>query len=168
MATGGYEITGRSDGVLNPSGVRFGSAEIYNVIEKFPYVADSVCVGQRRPGKDSDERVLLFAQMREGEELTDDRITELKDAIAQAHSKRHVPAHIFPVTAVPVTLTGKKTEIAIKSVVCGQVDFKPSSVSNLTGQIQKKRLRHHILPLTIALSPLLPTPAGHCQSRSPG
>lgn len=88
--------------------------------------------------------MLLFAQMREGESLTEERITELKDAIAQAHSKRHVPAYIFPVQAVPVTLTGKKTEIAIKSVVCGQVGFKPSSVSEQAYKDSgEARLHHH-------------------------
>ncbi len=61
---------GRADGVLNPSGVRFGSAEIYSVVEeKFPHVADSICVGQRRP-QDNDERVMLFLMMKPGEKFT--------------------------------------------------------------------------------------------------
>jgi hypothetical protein len=107
--------------------------------------------------------------MREGEELTDERITELKDAIAQAHSKRHVPAYIFPVQAVPVTLTGKKTEIAIKSVVCGQVDFKPSSVSNTAGQALGRALITSSQSIIQTLpSRLFSFPAGYCQSRSFG
>lgn len=129
-ASGGYEIVGRSDGVLNPSGVRFGSAEIYNVVEKFSYVNDAICVGQRRPDKDTDERVLLFVTMKSGEQLTQQKITEIKEAIAKAHSRRHVPAHIFAVQGIPVTLTGKKTELAVKAVVCGNSAFKPSSVSD--------------------------------------
>src|ERR1700712_3268809 len=61
---------GRADGVLNPSGVRFGSAEVYNVIEQFvPQVADSICVGQRRP-TDHDETVLLFLMMAPGHKFS--------------------------------------------------------------------------------------------------
>ena len=64
--TKGIIIQGRSDGVLNPSGVRFGSGEIYTVLDQFSSVIDdSICVGQRRP-QDLDERVLLFVKMREG------------------------------------------------------------------------------------------------------
>lgn len=120
---------GRSDGVLNPSGVRFGSAEIYNVVEKFSFINDSICVGQRRPNKDTDERVLLFVTIKDGGQLTAERVSEVKKAIAKAHSQRHVPAHIFQVQGIPVTLTGKKTELAVKAVVCGNSAFKPSSVS---------------------------------------
>ncbi len=65
QTTKGLEILGRSDGVLNPSGVRFGSSEIYSVVEKFPFVGDSIVVGQRRPGIDEHERVLLFIKMRD-------------------------------------------------------------------------------------------------------
>ncbi|CAO1616367.1 unnamed protein product [Sympodiomycopsis kandeliae] len=128
-ATGGYEIVGRSDSVLNPSGVRFGSAEIYNVVEKFAFINDSVCVGQRRPKVDADERVLLFVTMKAGEDLTDQRIRAIKGAIAKAYSRRHVPEHIFRVQDIPVTLTGKKTELAVKAVVCANAAFKPSSAT---------------------------------------
>lgn len=110
---GPFEIHGRSDGVLNPSGVRFGSAEIYAVVEggQFPFVADSVVVGQRRPGKDDDERVLLFVKLRDDAKqagLSKKQIDEMKAAIRTAYSPRHVPAHIFAVKDVPVTANGKK------------------------------------------------------------
>ena len=36
--TGGIHMLGRSDGTLNPSGVRFGSAEIYNIVQEFTEV----------------------------------------------------------------------------------------------------------------------------------
>ena len=50
---------GRADGVLNPSGVRFGSAEIYGVVDVHftKEVEDSVCIGQRRP-QDKDVNIL--------------------------------------------------------------------------------------------------------------
>ncbi|EPQ32187.1 uncharacterized protein PFL1_00384 [Pseudozyma flocculosa PF-1] len=129
-ATGGFEIHGRSDGVLNPSGVRFGSAEIYTVVEKFPFVGDSIVVGQRRPGRDEHERVLLFIKMRDpGTHLTPSQQGEIKQAIKVAYSARHVPAFIFEVRDIPLTLNGKKTELAVKAIVCGDTRFKPSSAT---------------------------------------
>jgi acetoacetyl-CoA synthetase len=73
---------GRADGVLNPSGVRFGSAEIYRVIEGLFWqeIADSICVGQRRP-TDSDERVMLFLLMKPGATFTADLVNRIRKAI---------------------------------------------------------------------------------------
>jgi acetoacetyl-CoA synthetase len=94
---------GRSDGVLNPSGVRFGSAEIYNVIDTqfSKEIVDSVCVGQRRP-QDTDESVMLFLLMRPGFKADQVLMTRIKDAIRKALSARHVPKYIFETPAIPV------------------------------------------------------------------
>ena len=92
-----------SDGVLNPNGVRFGSAEIYSVLEKFrDKLDDSLCVGQRRP-EDQDERVLLFLKMRPGHVFTDDLVSHIREAIRKSLSARHVPAYIFQVEDIPVS-----------------------------------------------------------------
>jgi acetoacetyl-CoA synthetase len=96
-------LLGRSDAVLNPSGVRFGSAEIYSVLEgAFPEIANYVCVGQRRP-QDHDERVILFVQMKPGQHLTPKLAREIKSKIAKELSKRHVPVHVAPCPDVPVS-----------------------------------------------------------------
>lgn len=94
---------GRADGVLNPSGVRFGSAEIYRVIEGHfsKEIADSICVGQRRP-TDSDERVMLFLLMKPGAAFTGDLVARVKQAIRRELSARHVPAFIFETPEIPV------------------------------------------------------------------
>lgn len=94
---------GRADGVLNPSGVRFGSAEIYSIIEaKFPdRISDSICVGQRRP-KDQDESVILFLLMKPGHQFTPQLVREVKEAIRKATSPRHVPKFIFETKEIPV------------------------------------------------------------------
>lgn len=96
-------MLGRSDGVLNPSGIRFGSSDIYGVIEKhFPgSVAESICVGQRRP-EDLDERVMLFLLMKTPGSLDKKLVKEIKDAIAKELTKRHVPKFIFEVPEIPV------------------------------------------------------------------
>lgn len=98
---------------------------------KFSYVADSIVVGQRRPGKDEDERVLLFVKCRPEQQgaLSDERKRDIAQAIRSAYSARHVPTHIFEVRDIPVTANGKKTELAVKAVVSGNTAFKPSTAT---------------------------------------
>ncbi|KAK1227680.1 hypothetical protein PQX77_009305 [Marasmius sp. AFHP31] len=125
--TKGIMVLGRSDGVLNPSGVRFGSGEIYSVLErlvKSTEIDDTVCIGQRRP-QDKHERVLLFVKMRKGHSLTKSLENEIRSAIKSALSARHVPEYIFEVEDIPYTVNGKKIEIAIKQIVSGST-MKPS------------------------------------------
>lgn len=99
-------MLGRSDGVLNPSGVRFGSSDIYAVIEKFfpGQISESLCVGQRRP-QDADERVVLFLLMKPGYQLDKKLVGEIKNTIARETTKRHVPKFIFQVPEIPVSLS---------------------------------------------------------------
>lgn len=107
--TGGLWMLGRSDGILKPAGVRFGSAEIYNVVlEHFAQeVADALCIGRRRE-TDTDESVILFLKMTEGHELTADLVDKIKSTIKQQLSARHVPAVIDECPEIPVTTNGKK------------------------------------------------------------
>lgn len=100
--TGGMLMLGRSDSILNPAGVRFGSAEIYNVLlARFPEIADSVCVGQQREG-DADEKVLLFVKMEQGKKLTAELDAQVKKGIREDLSARHVPAVIEECPDIPV------------------------------------------------------------------
>ncbi|KAF8893473.1 acetoacetyl-CoA synthetase [Infundibulicybe gibba] len=123
--TKGILILGRSDGVLNPSGVRFGSGEIYSALEQFSHLLDdSICIGQRRV-QDPDERVLLFVKMRPGNKFTHDLEARIRHAIRTTLSARHVPAFIFEVADIPYTVNGKKIEIAVKQIVSGS-NLKPS------------------------------------------
>ncbi|KAL2831833.1 hypothetical protein BDW59DRAFT_181804 [Aspergillus cavernicola] len=112
---------GRSDGVLNPSGIRFGSAEIYNVIEtQFANeILDSLCVGQRRPN-DPDESVLLFLLMRPGHAVTRQLVGRVKEAIRKALSARHVPRWVFGTPEIPTTVNLKKVELPVKQIVSGK------------------------------------------------
>jgi len=117
--TQGITMLGRSDGTLNPSGVRFGSAEIYNIVEQFPEVKDSVCVGQRNDA--GDERVVLFLQTAEepGAVLDQDLVGRLRAAIRSQLSVRHLPALVLPINEIPYTVNGKKVELAIKKILSG-------------------------------------------------
>lgn len=115
--TGGWLILGRSDGVLNPSGIRFGSAEIYTIIEqKFAdRVADAICVGQQR-ARDQSERVFLFIKIStKCDAASLER--EVRAQIAQDLSRRHVPQFIFQVRDIPYNANGKKLEIPLKTVL---------------------------------------------------
>ncbi|RSL58710.1 hypothetical protein CEP54_007600 [Fusarium duplospermum] len=117
--TGGIQMLGRSDGVLNPSGVRFGSAEIYNVVRLFPEVEDSVCVGQRRL-QDRDETVVLFLKLKPAERKTVLLKERIQRKIQENLSKRHVPKYVFYVEDVPYSNVGKKLEIVVKKIINGQ------------------------------------------------
>ncbi|KAL7941745.1 hypothetical protein V8C42DRAFT_355202 [Trichoderma barbatum] len=124
--TGAVLLLGRSDGVLNPSGIRFGSADIYAVLERcFPdEIADSLCVGQRRQ-QDADERVVLFILMKKGLGLDAKLVRKIKDTIAKELTKRHVPKYVFEIPEIPVTVNGKKVEMPVKSIISGKT-IKPS------------------------------------------
>ncbi|KAI8625399.1 acetoacetate-CoA ligase [Xylariaceae sp. FL1651] len=117
---------GRADGVLNPSGVRFGSAEIYSVLERnfADQIADSICVGQRRP-QDSDESVMLFLLMRPGHKFDQRLVRAVKEAIKKELTKRHVPKYVFETPEIPTTVNLKKVELPVKQIVSGQI-IKPS------------------------------------------
>lgn len=108
-ATGGLIMLGRSDGVLKPQGVRFGSAEIYNVVLKhYPDdVEDALCVGRRR-SQDTDETVVLFLKMAKGKHFSEDLSKNIKSTIRKELSARHVPGIIDECPEIPVTSNGKK------------------------------------------------------------
>ena len=111
---GGMMMLGRSDSILNPAGVRFGSAEIYNVLlARFPEIADSVCVGQQRKGE-TDERVLLFVKMEMGKNLTDELVGRIKKGIREDLSARHVPAVIKECPDVPVSPYDYGADLSIR------------------------------------------------------
>lgn len=96
---------GRADGVLNPSGVRFGSSEVYSILENefANEISNSICVGQRRP-RDSDETVMLFVLMRPGVPFTKKMVDDVKAAIRSGLSPRHVPKYVFETPEIPVSI----------------------------------------------------------------
>ncbi|EXL90723.1 hypothetical protein NOF04DRAFT_19477 [Fusarium oxysporum II5] len=129
IKTKGYLVHGRSDGVLNPGGVRFGTAEIYDVVSRFAEVDDSIAVGQQRP-KDQEEQVLLFIKTRDGIAFDKALESKIRDAIKTLLSPRHVPAYILHVRDIPYTMSGKKVEKAVKSVVTGERVQNAGAISN--------------------------------------
>ena len=106
--TGGLIMLGRSDGILKPGGVRFGSAEIYNILLKhFPDVEDALCIGRRRE-TDTDETVVLFVKMAESEKFEDGLAKKIQAVVRTELSARHVPGIVAECPEIPVTTNGKK------------------------------------------------------------
>lgn len=123
----GLVIHGRSDAILNPGGVRIGTAEIYRQVEKIAEVIDSVVIGQEWQ---DDVRVVLFVKLREGATLDNNLQTKICQTIKQNASPRHVPAKILQVGDIPRTISGKIVEIAVRETVHGHAVDNLQSLAN--------------------------------------
>lgn len=120
-------IYGRSDAVLNPGGVRIGTAEIYRQVETLAEIVDSVVVGQQWQ---DDERVILFVVVRDQGELTPELEQRLRQTIREHATPRHVPARIIAVPDVPKTISGKVSELAVKHVIHGRAVDNADALAN--------------------------------------
>jgi acetoacetyl-CoA synthetase len=117
----GMVIYGRSDAVLNPGGVRIGTAEIYRQVEQVDEVVESLVIGQTwPPGEIGDVRVVLFVKLREGLQLDDALAAKIRDRIRANTTPRHVPAKVLQVADIPRTKSNKIVELAVRNVVHGR------------------------------------------------
>jgi acetoacetyl-CoA synthetase len=130
---GGLVIYGRSDAVLNPGGVRIGTAEIYRQVEQLEAVVESLVIGQDWAG---DVRVVLFVKLKEGLELDESLASAIKRRIRENTTPRHVPAKILQVADIPRTKSGKIVELAVREVVHGR------PVKNLEALANPEALEH--------------------------
>jgi acetoacetyl-CoA synthetase len=123
----GVIIYGRSDAVLNPGGVRIGTAEIYRQVEQLPDVVESLVIGQQWGG---DERIVLFVKLRDGVTLDASLSDRIRLRIRQNTTPRHVPARIVQVTDIPRTKSGKIVELAVRDVVHGRPVRNKEALAN--------------------------------------
>jgi acetoacetyl-CoA synthetase len=123
----GFVIHGRSDAVLNPGGVRIGTAEIYRQVERIPEVLESIVIGQHWA---DDVRVVLFVVLREGCELDEDLCARIRRMIRDNTTPRHVPAKIVRVADIPRTISGKIVELAVRNVVHGEAVKNTDALAN--------------------------------------
>ncbi len=130
----GLVIHGRSDAVLNPGGVRIGTAEIYRQVEKVPEVLESLCIGQPWDG---DVRVVLFVRLRDGLTLDRALVDRIRATVRRHTTPRHVPAVVLQVPDVPRTKSGKIVELAVRAVVMGE------PVRNLEALANPEALAHY-------------------------
>jgi acetoacetyl-CoA synthetase len=132
-AHGGIVIYGRSDAVLNPGGVRIGTAEIYRQVEQLDEVVESLVIGQDWEG---DVRVVLFVKLKEGLSLDEALASAIKRRIRENATPRHVPAKILQVADIPRTKSGKIVELAVREVAHGR------AVNNLEALANPEALEH--------------------------
>ncbi|MFD3301422.1 acetoacetate--CoA ligase [Aquipseudomonas alcaligenes] len=123
----GLVIHGRSDAVLNPGGVRIGTAEIYRQVEKVEQVLESIAIGQ---DWDGDVRVVLFVRLRDGVALSDELQAQIRQVIRANTTPRHVPARIIAVADIPRTISGKIVELAVRNVVHGKPVKNTDALAN--------------------------------------
>ena len=126
-SNGGMVIHGRSDAVLNPGGVRIGTAEIYRQVEKLDEVLESIAIGQNW---EDDVRVVLFVVMRPGVRLDEEIRARIRKMIRDNTTPRHVPAKILSVAEIPRTISGKIVELAVRSVVHGEIVKNTDALAN--------------------------------------
>jgi acetoacetyl-CoA synthetase len=113
--------------VLNPGGVRIGTAEIYRVVEQFNEVTDSLVVGLT---VDGDVQIVLFVVLREGETLTEDLVKNIRTKIRDENSPRHVPAVVRQAPDIPRTISGKTVELAVRKLLHGQIVDNADALAN--------------------------------------
>jgi acetoacetyl-CoA synthetase len=130
---GGLVIYGRSDAVLNPGGVRIGTAEIYRQVEKLDEILESIVVGQ---AWDNDVRVVLFVKLRDGVTLDDALQKRIRQVIRENTTPRHVPEKILAAADIPRTISGKIVELAVRKVIHGE------SVDNTDALANPEALEH--------------------------
>ncbi len=133
----GMIVYGRSDAVLNPGGVRIGTAEIYREVEKLPEMVESLVIGQNwPPGNIGDVRVVLFVRLRDGLVLDDALAAKIRQTIRANATPRHVPAKILQVPDIPRTKSNKIVELAVRSIVHGE------PVTNIEALANPEALAH--------------------------
>jgi acetoacetyl-CoA synthetase len=118
---------GRSDATLNPGGVRIGTAEIYNQIEKIPEILEAVVVGKKQG---DDEVVVLFVVLKNNLKLSDDFIKNIQNQIGKNTTPRHIPNLVYQVEDIPKTRSGKVSEIAVKKIINGKKLDNLEALSN--------------------------------------
>jgi len=127
IETGGITFYGRSDAVIKASGVRVGTSEIYNAVEKLPEVADSLAVGQNWKG---DQRIILFVKLAPNSHLSKDLEEKIRKTLRQEASPKHVPALILEVPDIPYTFNMKKVETAVANIVNNRLVTNRDALAN--------------------------------------
>jgi acetoacetyl-CoA synthetase len=134
---GGVVIHGRSDAVLNPGGVRIGTAEIYRIVERLTEIAECVAIDQEWQG---DTRIILFVRLAPGAVLDASLQARIRAALRAEASPRHVPAKIIAVDDMPRTINGKLVELAVRDVVHGR---EPGNLDALANPESLAQFRNH-------------------------
>ena len=126
-AHGGIRMQGRSDAVLNPHGIRIGTAEIYRQLEQIDEIADAVVIDHQRG---TDSSVVLFVVLQADQRLDAMLQQKIKHTVAAGLTSRHVPHTIMQVPDIPYTVNGKKMELAVKRALAGDHITNRAAMAN--------------------------------------
>ena len=143
--------------MLNPGGVRIGTAEIYRQVEQLPDVVESLVIGQQWQG---DERIVLFVRLRDGLSLDQARVDHIRAHIRRNTTPRHVPARIVQVTDIPRTKSGKIVELAVRDVVHGRAVknrealANPEALDQFTNRVELRDLMDDAVILSACRTPI--------------
>ena len=135
---GGFIIYGRSDTTLNPGGVRLGTSEIYNEVEKFKEIKESIVIGQPW---NNDIRIILFVVLNNGCKLTAELVDKIKNTIRFNASPRHIPSKIISISDIPKTKNGKLVELAVKQTIEGEEIKNLEALANPESLEQFKNIK---------------------------
>jgi acetoacetyl-CoA synthetase len=149
---GGAIVYGRSDATLNPAGVRIGSAEIYAALDALPEGTGAVVVGWT-PGDQSDEVIVLCAVLAKGQRLDAALEQKIRRTIRDQTSPRHVPHHLFPISEVPVTRSGKPVELSVKAILAGREISNREALANPQVLEEFEQIRAQLVQRHAAASP---------------
>lgn len=138
---GGSKIFGRSDTTLNPGGIRIGTSEIYRQLDSVAEVQDSIVTSLPRNG---DEEIVLLVMLQPGLTLTTNLKNKIQEQIKNGASPRHVPKHIFSVSQIPYTMSGKKVEMTVKKIFQGQEIPNLGAIANPDSLEEIKKLKSEI------------------------
>lgn len=135
---GGIIVHGRSDATLNPGGVRIGTAEIYRIVEAMDEISDSIVIGLPI---ENDVEIVLFVVLKNDAELTDELGKKIKNEIKSNLTPRHMPKNIHQISEVPVTLNGKKVELAVLNILTGVEVKNKTSIANPDSLLQFEKIK---------------------------
>ena len=146
---GGIIVHGRSDASLNPGGVRIGSAEIYAALEDIHEIAGAVVTGWVPAGQ-NDEVIVLFVVMQSKKILVAEIEEKIRKTVREKMSPRHVPRHIFAISGIPVTRSGKTVELSVKAILAGKPVPNRNALANQEVLLEIETIRQKLLKLEIS------------------
>jgi acetoacetyl-CoA synthetase len=136
---GGYVIYGRSDSTIKRHGVRMGTSEIYEAVERLPEIVD--CLVADVSSLDQESYMPLFVVLQEGVTLDRELEAKIRLRLREDISPRHVPDDIFAIEEVPTTLSGKKMEVPVRRILMG---YAPEKAANLDAMRNPKSIRFFV------------------------
>ena len=95
--------------------MRIGTAEIYNVLNQFTEIKDSLVLNLELKG--GNHFMPIFIEMNTDQELNSELITKIKNELKSQYSPRHIPDEFIQVNQIPYTISGKKMEGPVKKVL---------------------------------------------------